>query len=325
MRARSAQDDAAFRERVREARESHNLSDIIGRKTILKPAGREKKGLCFVHQEKSPSLYVNDQLGVYLCRGCGATGDIITAVMEIEKVDFAGALGWLGASELPKADPAARVKAVEKDNADRARRAADARAIWEQSVDLAGTPGATYLACRGIVSWPPSIRFTRTWWWCDYETGETSPSLPAVIGLVDGETGFSGIQRIFLKPDGSGKAAFGHGKAKLSLGNVRGAALRLGPPAETIHVCEGPEDGLSLAQEIPGASVWVALGTANMPLIRYPATTRRIVICSQNDAAGERATLAAAEAMLDHGYLVDVRFPAREFKDWNDQLMGKAR
>lgn len=314
-----------MRDRIREVKDRHNLSDIISRKTTLKRAGRELRGLCFVHEEKTPSLYVNDQLGVYLCRGCSASGDLISAVMEIEGLDFMRALRWLGAADLPKADPAQRVKAVERDEAERSMRAEDAAQIWKQSVPLAGTLGETYLASRCITAWPTSIRFARTWWWCNYETGEVSPELPAVIGMVQREDGFSGIQRIFLRQDGAGKAALGGGKAKLSLGGVRGGALRLGPAAPTIHVCEGPEDGLSLAQEMPGISVWVALGTANMPQIRYPATVRKVVICAQNDAAGERATEAAAEALADQGYMVDVRRPRAEYKDWNDQLCAMKR
>lgn len=323
-RGRRASEDN-LRDRVREVKERHNLSDVIGRVTTLKRAGREMRGLCFVHHEKTPSLYVNDQLGVYLCRGCSASGDLISAVMEIEKTDFAGAMRWLGATELPRADPSKRIKAIERDDADRALRAEDAAQIWKQSVPLSGTPGEIYLASRCITKWPSSIKFTRTWWWCNYETGEISPELPAVVGMVQREDGFSGIQRIFLRHDGAGKAALGGGKAKLSLGGVRGGALRLGPAASTVLITEGPEDGLSIAQELPGSSVWVALGTANMPLIRYPETVRKIVICAQNDAAGERSTDTAAEALADQGYMVDVRRPRPEFKDWNDQLCAMKR
>ena len=317
--------ETEFRDRIREVKDRHNLSDVIGRVTKLKPSGREKVGLCFMHEERTPSLYVNDAQGVYLCRGCGASGDLISAAMFIEKTDFVGAMAWLGASDLPRADPEKRIKAAIRDDADRALRADDAAQIWKQTVALEGTPGEVYLASRGITTWPSSLRFTRTWWWCDYATGETSPDLPAVIGMVEREDGFSGIQRIFLKSDGTGKAAVGRGKAKLSLGGVRGGALRLGPAARTVLICEGPEDGLSLRQERPGSSVWVALGTANMSKIKYPEIVSKIVICAQNDAAGERATHEAARELMDQGYLVDVRLPRPEFKDWNDQLIGRPR
>lgn len=48
----------------------------------LKRQGREAVGLCPFKAEKTPSFSVNDEKGVYLCRGCGATGDIITYVSE---------------------------------------------------------------------------------------------------------------------------------------------------------------------------------------------------------------------------------------------------
>ncbi|MEO7470143.1 MAG: CHC2 zinc finger domain-containing protein [Sphingobium limneticum] len=321
---RSPEVEAAWRRENDELRDRFSLSTIISRKTALKRAGRELVGLCFMHQEKTPSLYVNDQLGLYLCRGCGASGDIFRAVMEIEGLSFIEARRWLGASDLPKADPAARIQARARDDAERAARIDDAHEVWASTVPLAGTPGAAYLESRGITVWRESIRFGRTWAWRDHETGETGPSMPALIGaVVDGAGLLTGLQRIFLLPDGSGKARMD--RPKLSLGAVRGGALRLGPPAPEILICEGPEDGLTLAQERPRSSVWVALGTSNMPAIRYPDIVRRIVICSQNDRAGEAATSAAASALLDQGYLVDVAYPAPAYKDWNDQLRGRAR
>lgn len=48
----------------------------------LRQMGREAVGLCPFKEEKTPSFSVNDEKGVYLCRGCGATGDIITYVAE---------------------------------------------------------------------------------------------------------------------------------------------------------------------------------------------------------------------------------------------------
>ncbi|MHA0333689.1 CHC2 zinc finger domain-containing protein [Sphingomonas aquatilis] len=317
--------DDQFRDMVREAKESYDIVDVIGRKTRLKKSGREHVGLCIEHDEKTPSLNVNQTLQVYFCRGCGATGDIIRAWQVIEGCSFIEAVRGLLGGTLPKIDPAQRVQAVVRDEAERSQRIEEAVHIWKQTTALAGTAGETYLRGRGINDWPHTLRFANTWWWCNHETGETSPDLPAVIGLVQRHDGDSGIQRIFLRPDGSGKAAIAGGKAKLSLGGIVGGALRLGPAAPEILLCEGPEDGLSLRQELRGASVWVALGTANMPKIRFPDTTRRIVICAQNDAAGDRATDIAADALLEQGYMVDVRHPAEQFKDWNDQLVAVQR
>jgi DNA primase len=70
--------------------------------------------------------------------------------------------------------------------------------------------------------------------------------------------------------------------------------------------------------------VWVSLGTANLPNIRYPDIVRKIVICAQNDDAGDLATDKAAHLLHQQGYEVDVRHPDPAFKDWNDQLLEKA-
>jgi len=318
----TAEQQAARRALINEIKQRHRISDVIGTKTKLKRAGREMVGLCFVHQEKTGSLSVNDDLGVYLCRGCGTTGDLFSAYMEIHGCDFGTALRELGSGILPSVDPSRRIKAIARDEAERDQRTDTAADVWKASTALSGTIGETYLNTRGIRSWHHTIRFARTWTWCDHETGETSADFPAVIGYVtDGAGEFTGIQRIFLRPDGTGKAAMK--RPKLSLGRVRGGALRLGPPAPEILICEGPEDGLSLAQELPGSSVWVSLGTSNMAAIRYPEIVSKIVICAQNDAAAERATIAAATSLMEQGYLVDVRCPDPRFKDWNDQMMGR--
>ena len=41
-------------------------------------SGKSYKILCPFHEEKTPSLILNDELGVYHCFGCGASGNIYT-------------------------------------------------------------------------------------------------------------------------------------------------------------------------------------------------------------------------------------------------------
>ncbi|MEK7066143.1 MAG: DNA primase, partial [Patescibacteria group bacterium] len=50
------------------------------------------KGLCPFHSEKTPSFMVNEEMGLYKCFGCGAGGDSIKFLMEIEGIDFREAL-----------------------------------------------------------------------------------------------------------------------------------------------------------------------------------------------------------------------------------------
>ena len=58
----------------------------------LKKTGNRWVGLCPFHAEKSPSFSLNAELGFYYCFGCGAKGDVITFVREIEHLDFVEAV-----------------------------------------------------------------------------------------------------------------------------------------------------------------------------------------------------------------------------------------
>src|SRR5438132_1987934 len=61
----------------------------------LQKAGRDLKGLCPFHQEKSPSLYVSPEKQLWHCYGCGKGGDQFSFIELIEHLDFKGALRLL--------------------------------------------------------------------------------------------------------------------------------------------------------------------------------------------------------------------------------------
>ncbi len=69
-----------------------DIVEVIGRYTRLKKAGREYVGLCPFHREKTPSFYVDPEKGVYHCFGCGASGNAITFLSEIEGITRAEAI-----------------------------------------------------------------------------------------------------------------------------------------------------------------------------------------------------------------------------------------
>ena len=50
------------------------------------------KGLCPFHIEKTPSFNVSAPHQYYKCFGCGASGDVITFVMEFEHLTFSDAV-----------------------------------------------------------------------------------------------------------------------------------------------------------------------------------------------------------------------------------------
>jgi len=70
---------------------------VVSEHLALKRVGRRYQGLCPFHSEKSPSFSVNPELGLYHCFGCGAGGDAIRFVREIEHLDFATAVERLAA------------------------------------------------------------------------------------------------------------------------------------------------------------------------------------------------------------------------------------
>ena len=65
-----------------ELRARVGLVQVISRRVKLTKAGREWKGCCPFHNEKTPSFYVNEDKGFYHCFGCGVHGDVIRFVIE---------------------------------------------------------------------------------------------------------------------------------------------------------------------------------------------------------------------------------------------------
>jgi DNA primase len=63
----------------------------------LRRVGSRWVGLCPFHTERTPSFSLNAELGFYYCFGCGAKGDVITFVREMEQLDFVEAVEKLAA------------------------------------------------------------------------------------------------------------------------------------------------------------------------------------------------------------------------------------
>lgn len=72
-----------------------DIVDLVSRYVQLKRAGRNLKGLCPFHNEKTPSFVVSEDRGNYHCFGCQASGNVISFAMEIENLDFLDALEFL--------------------------------------------------------------------------------------------------------------------------------------------------------------------------------------------------------------------------------------
>ena len=75
-----------------ELRARTSLSALVGKTTKLQKAGREHKGCCPFHNEKTPSFYVNDDKGFYHCFGCSAHGDAIRWMTDQRGLPFMDAV-----------------------------------------------------------------------------------------------------------------------------------------------------------------------------------------------------------------------------------------
>ncbi len=76
------EDIALVRERTR-------IDEVVsGYVTLRNAGGGNFKGLCPFHDEKSPSFNVTPSRGYYHCFGCGAGGDVIRFVMDIDGLGF---------------------------------------------------------------------------------------------------------------------------------------------------------------------------------------------------------------------------------------------
>ncbi|GGE04773.1 DNA primase [Polymorphobacter glacialis] len=128
------------------------LAPVVGRRVKLTRAGREWKGCCPFHNEKTPSFYVNDDKGFYHCFGCGAHGDVIKFLTEQEGLGFIDAVKQLASQagmEVPSETPEARARAEVADTLQSlAGRAAD----WftAQLKSPAGAAARDYLERRGV-------------------------------------------------------------------------------------------------------------------------------------------------------------------------------
>ena len=316
-----------FRRLCDDAKGARDLSAVLGMWTKPSPRGKsEMVGLCPFHEERSPSFEVNNAKGLFHCHGCSASGDHFTALRKLGGMSFRQAYEVLTDGTFPVVSETERATRKADDAAVTARRRRQGVSVWQSAFPIGGSLAETYLRFRGItMDLPETVRFGRLPYF-DQATGERlADDLPALVcALQDGAGDLVGVQRIYLAPDGLGKADVP--KPKLSLGIIVGSAFRASGRydggATAVIVCEGPEDGLTLAQGLPGHQVWVACGTGLMPRVEFPASVTEAVLAGDNNPAGHVAVNACRAAFTSRGLSVRAMFPADGFKDWNDELRG---
>lgn len=126
------------------------MSALVGKRVQLKRNGREFKGLCPVHQEKTPSFYVNDDKGFAHCFGCGFHAGPIRWLTEVEGLPFLDAvreLAELAGLAMPAPSAAAQERAARVEGIRPALEAAQSVFV-EQLGRVASVQN--YLAQRGV-------------------------------------------------------------------------------------------------------------------------------------------------------------------------------
>ena len=75
---------------VEQLKSSVDIVKVVGEYVRLRRVGATGRylGLCPFHQEKTPSFNVNQSRQFYKCFGCGAGGDVLKFVMEVDGLTF---------------------------------------------------------------------------------------------------------------------------------------------------------------------------------------------------------------------------------------------
>ena len=308
------------------------LSTLIGKTTKLQKAGREYKGCCPFHQEKTPSFYVNDDKAFYHCFGCSAHGDAIRWMTDQRGLPFMDAVKELAAAgglEMPEMD---RQSAEKAERALGLREAMADAATWftEQLGGLAGAEARTLLDRRGVT--PETARA--------FALGFAPDSRGKLkIALKDYGDAMLVQAGMLIEPKefGSGKEPYDRfrGRLMIPIRDARGRTIAFGGriigdgepkylnspdtplfdkgrtlynldralpavrKADRVFVVEGYMDVIALAQA--GIAEAVApLGTAltEHQLERLWRMVDVPILCFDGDAAGQKAAIRAAHRAL---------------------------
>ena len=73
-------------ELIEEVSLRNDIVDVISEYVNLKKAGKNHKGLCPFHSEKTPSFVVSDDKQLYHCFGCGEAGNVINFIIQLIRI-----------------------------------------------------------------------------------------------------------------------------------------------------------------------------------------------------------------------------------------------
>lgn len=236
--------------------------DGLARRLLGEPVrgGRSVRTLKF--GTRSGSLHVEvggGRRGVWFDHAEGVGGDALALIQHVNGGSFTDAVAfaasWLGIGigrPTPEPDPA-RVEALEREREhkqagaaaqeaqDAARRVNRARWLWSRREPLTDSPGAVYLASRGIAEpaggWPGCVAFLPASSVAFTDKGQDGrevwravPCAGAVMVAATGADGvIHGVQRVYVDRDGRNIRDAAGRKIKLTNGVLsgNGAVVRL--------------------------------------------------------------------------------------------------
>jgi DNA primase len=87
----------ATTEELEQIRSRLNLVEIVSQYVAVRPSGANYIACCPFHEDKTPSMTINREKGLFHCFGCGVGGDLFQFVMKIERLSFPEAVARLAA------------------------------------------------------------------------------------------------------------------------------------------------------------------------------------------------------------------------------------
>lgn len=254
--------------------------------------------------------------GVFHDFESGKGGDVIALVEHALHMNFTSALHYLRVlMGKPPTESYISPSRAAKPKASNLSRIQKAQLIWQESSADLGV-GALYLRYRGIHTWPEGVLRLHPGLW-NFSSKSEHPALIAPIISPDGS--MTAVHAIFLTDDGAKISGDGV-KAKLVFGQVCSGAIRLAEATDRLALCEGLEDGLSIAQSTDEWPVWVTGGTSNLRSVQVPESVQEVMICADNDSAGTQATRDLSTRLLREGTQVRIATPPDGVKDFNELL-----
>lgn len=198
--------------------------------------------------------------------------------------------------------------------------------LWDKAQPITGSdPAGRYLLNRGL-SVPNDAMALRYIPELDYWYNGIRSPFPAMLAAVTNPSGeIVALHRTYLTPEGYKAPVSSPKKLTPPAGSLRGAAIRLTPPALrngrlSLGVAEGIETALA-ASIMSGVPVWSCISASGLKSFSLPAGVQNLYIFGDRDEneAGQQAALHLARQVA---VKVTVRvLQPEKTGDWNDELL----